>query len=86
MILFSVRHEGSPQSVDGLTAQQVVDGVRHGLRSSHFGHPQTGMANGAQFAVVARVFGISSCLHPLDAQYNVRQPLRDDSYGGLSND
>ena len=28
MILWSVRHAGSPESVDGLTAEDVLDGVK----------------------------------------------------------
>jgi biopolymer transport protein ExbD len=31
MILWSVRHAGSPESVDGLTAEDVLDGVREDI-------------------------------------------------------
>ena len=31
MILWSVRHQGSPESVDGLTAEDIVDGVKEGI-------------------------------------------------------
>ena len=31
MNLWNVRHQGSPQSVDGLTADDVLDGVREGV-------------------------------------------------------
>ncbi|HVK12988.1 MAG TPA: biopolymer transporter ExbD [Gemmataceae bacterium] len=31
MILWNIRHEGSPQSVDGVTADDILDGVREGL-------------------------------------------------------
>jgi biopolymer transport protein ExbD len=31
MILWNVRHEGSPQSVDGVTAEEIVDGVVEGV-------------------------------------------------------
>jgi biopolymer transport protein ExbD len=31
MILWNVRHQGSPQSVDGLTADDVLDGVKEGV-------------------------------------------------------
>lgn len=31
MILWQMRHEGSPQSVEGLTAEDVLDGVKEGI-------------------------------------------------------
>jgi biopolymer transport protein ExbD len=31
MILWNVRHTGSPESVDGLTAEDVIDGVKEGV-------------------------------------------------------
>jgi biopolymer transport protein ExbD len=31
MILWNIRHEGSPQSVDGVTAEDILDGVKEGL-------------------------------------------------------
>ena len=31
MNLWNVRHQGSPQSVDGLTADDVIDGVKEGI-------------------------------------------------------
>jgi biopolymer transport protein ExbD len=31
MILWNVRHAGSPQSVDGLTAEDVIDGIKEGI-------------------------------------------------------
>jgi len=31
MNLWTVRHQGSPQSVDGLTADDVIDGVKEGI-------------------------------------------------------
>ena len=31
MILWSVRHAGSPESVDGLTADDIIDGVREDI-------------------------------------------------------
>jgi biopolymer transport protein ExbD len=31
MILWNIRHEGSPQSVDGVTADDILDGVKEGL-------------------------------------------------------
>lgn len=34
MVLFSVRHEGSPEPVDGLTGEDVLDGVKDGIWSA----------------------------------------------------
>jgi biopolymer transport protein ExbD len=31
VILWNIRHEGSPQSVDGVTADDILDGVKEGL-------------------------------------------------------
>ncbi|WP_020469088.1 ExbD/TolR family protein [Zavarzinella formosa] len=31
MNLFNVRHEGSPESVDGVTAEEILDGVKEGI-------------------------------------------------------
>ena len=31
MILWNIRHAGSPQSVDGVTAEDILDGVKEGL-------------------------------------------------------
>ena len=31
MILWNIRHEGSPQSAEGLTAEDILDGVKEGI-------------------------------------------------------
>ena len=31
MILFNIRHEGSPQSIEGVSAEDILDGVKEGM-------------------------------------------------------